>query len=337
MERLTKFFREDAGAIIGAYFDGEKIFISRLTKKFETVEIEADGAEISQVAQKISELCAARGWQKNSVGFCLQDADAVTFQTEINNLPEKEIPQMVRSWAVAQAGAEAKFSFTKVGEEIWMEALPKTRAEEISAEFNQFGINLRGLSVMPSGSLEKIHPYERTEFITEIILNKTSPNLLTGGTVWNWRKIFCAAAAIFLIVLLIGSLKLLLEYKAAFDELAAQKIIIGGLQEELALKNSSDEIISELKRLNGFAAQIDSPEILNLLIKIGKVADKSVRLIKISAGNNFLELEGKAATTDALKNYLARVKNSVINSARLETSAEGDDGKISFVIRAALK
>ena len=337
MERLKKFFREDADEIISAYFDGEKIFISRLTKKFETVEIEADSAEIAELAEKILKICAEKGWKTNSVGFCLRNEDAVTFHTEINNLPEKEIPAMVKSWAVAQAGAEAKFSFIKIGEELWMETVPKSRLEEILATFGKFGLNLRGLSVMPDDILKKIHPYERTEFITEVIRNKSSPNLLSGGSVWNWKKIFYAAAGILLIGLIICNVKLFFEYKKTSDELESEKIIINGLSEEISLKKSSDEVTSELKRLNELAAQIETPETLNLLIKIGKISDKTVRLTKIRAENDFLELEGKAKTIDALKRYLERVKSSVINSARLESSTEDDDRKISFVIRAALK
>ena len=337
MEWLKKFFREDAKEIISAYFDGEKIFISRLTKKFETAEIEADGAEIAELAEKISKICAEKGWRKISVGFCLQSTDAVTFQTEINNLPEKEIPAMVKSWAIAQAGTEAKFSFKKIGGELWMETVPKSRFEEILAAFEKFGLNLRGLSVMPGDLSEKIHPYERTEFITEVICNKSSPNLLSSGSVWNWKKIYYAASGILLIGLIICNVKLFFDYKTTSDELKAEKIIINGLSKEISLKKSSDEVTSELKRLNELAAQIETPETLNLLIKIGKIADKTVYLNKIRAENDFLDLEGKAKTAEALKRYLERVKSSVINSARLESSTEDEDGKISFVIRAALK
>ena len=141
------------GEIIGAYFDGEKIFIARLTKKFETVEVEAYGLEIEQLAEKISIVCKEKSWRTSEVGFCLRNEDAVTFQTEISNVPEKEIPALVKSWAVAQAGADAIFSFAKVGEELWMETMPKSKADEIFSAFKKFGINLRGLSVMPADML----------------------------------------------------------------------------------------------------------------------------------------------------------------------------------------
>ena len=83
------------------------------------------------------------------------------------------------------------------------------------------------------------------------------------------------------------------------------------------------------------AAQIDVKQNFNLLINLGKIAGGDVSLTKIRVEENFLELEGVAQNSDAVKNYLSRVKNSVINSARLESSAEHEDGEIVFVIRAA--
>lgn len=48
-----------------------------------------------------------------------------------------------------------------------------------------------------------------------------------------------------------------------------------------------------------------------------------------------MELEGIATKPDAVKNYLARVKEFVIKSTRLESSFENDDGEIIFTMRAA--
>ena len=337
MEQLKKFLREDMGEIIGAYFDGEKIFIARLTKKFETVEVEAYGLEIEQLAEKISDVCKEKGWQTSAVGFCLREEDAVTFQTEISNVPEKEIPALVKSWAVAQAGADAIFSFTKVGEELWMETLPKSKADEIFSAFKKFGLNLRGLSVMPADMLTKLHPYDRTEFITEIVRNKSSPNLLTtrGGS-WNWLKISQVAAAVFAIGLIIGSTKLFLDYREAADKLDAAKLAVENLSEELALKKNLDENISALRRINELAAQVEKTENFNRLLNLGRVADKNIRLTKIRVEENSLELEGSADDSAAIKNYLGKVKGNVASSARLESSTERDD-EIFFVIRASLK
>ncbi len=337
IEWLKKFFRQNLSEIIGAYFDGEKIFVVRLTKKFETVEIDADGSEPELLAEKISLVCTQKGWKTSSVGFCLQAEDAVTFQTEVGNIPEKEIPALVKSWAVAQAGAEAAFSFTKVGEELWMETLPRAKVEDFRSAFKKFNMNLRGLSVMPVDMLAKVHPYDRTEFITEIIRNKQAPNLLSArGGVWNWQKISLALAAIFFIGLLIGSVKLLLDYHEASDKLDAAKTSIEELHADIILKETIDADIAELHRLNNLAAQIDIKNHFNLLINIGKISGGDVRLTKISIEENILELESATDNPDAVKNYLSRVKSFVAQSARLESSKENDDGDIIFLIRAAL-
>ena len=331
-----KFFREEAGETVGAYFDGEKIFIARLTEKFETTEVDAYGATVEQLAEKISIVCRQKGWRTSAVGFCLQDSDAVTYQTEVGNLPEKEIPAMVKTWAQVQAGKDAAFSFAKVGAELWMETLPQARPEEIRAAFKKFGLNLRGLSVMPAALLTKVTPFDRTEFITEVVRNKTAPNFLTAGSGWRWQKISQAAAAIFLIALTVATLKIFWEYGAASDELNAAKFAVDELREDVALKKALDDDIDELHRLNKIAAQVDNPPTFNILLNLGRIADKSIRLTKIRADKNSLELEGLAKTPDAVKNYLARVKNSVAQGARLDSSAERDDGYIAFVIRAAL-
>lgn len=336
--RLKKFFREDMGAVVSAYFDGEKIFIARLTKKFETAEVEADGAEIEQLAAKISQVCKEKGWETSRVGFCLREGDAVTFQTEISNVPEKEIPALVKSWAIAQAGTKSIFSFTKVGEELWMETLPKATAQEYSSAFKKFGLNLRGLSAMPADMLTKLHPYDRTEFITEVILNKTAPNLLElRGGVWNWLKISKAVAAIFLIGLIIGSAKLFLDYDAAEDKLNAAKISVENLSEDIALKKMIDENVDELHRINQLAAQVDDNKSFNLLLNLGKNSSREVRLTKIRVDKDLLELEGVTGDSAALKSYLGLVRNFVASNARLDSSTENDDGDIVFVIRASLK
>ena len=340
---VKQFFVEDMGEVIGAYFDGEKIFIARLTKKFETVEVEAYGLEIERLAEKISVVCKEKDWKTSAVGFCLREEDAVTFQTEISNVPEKEIPALVKSWAVAQAGADAIFSFTKIGEELWMETLPKSKADEIFSAFKKFGLNLRGLSIMPADMLTKLHPYDRTEFITEIVRNKSSPNLLTKrgllttrGVSFDWLKISYVAAAIFIIGLIGSSTKLFLDYSEATDNLDAAKVSVENLSEELALKKNLDENISALHRINELAAQVEPNENFNRLLNLGRVADKNIRLTKIRVEENSLELEGSADDSAAIKNYLGKVKGGVANTARLDSSTERDD-EIFFAIRAVLE
>ena len=334
--RLKKFFREDSDEIIGAYFDGEKIFVVRPAENFEAAEIFADGAEPEKFAEKISLVCSQKNWKASAVGFCLREDDAVTYQSEVSNLPEKEIPAFVKSWAIAQTGKDAAFSFARVGEELWMETLPRTKLEEFCAAFKKFNLNLRALSVMPPALLTKGTSLDKTKFITEVVREKKSPNFLSGG-VWNWKKISLAAAAIFFIGQIIFSAKIFFDWRAAQNELDAAKISVEELSAELALKKNLDADIDELHKINELAAQIELETNFNLLINLGQIAGDDVRLTKIRAEKNFLELEGLAEKPDAVKNYLARVKSSVVQSARLENSSERDDGEIVFAIRADFK
>ena len=332
-----KFFREESGEIIGAYFDGEKIFVMRLTEKFETIELDADSYEIERLAEKIFLTCHQRGWTTSAVGFCLQDSDAVIYQTEAGNVPEKELPAMVKSWALAQAGKDAAYSFAKIGADLWMETLPHARLAEICAAFKKFGLTLRGLSVMPADTSAEVAPFDRTKFIAEVIRHKTAPNFLAVGDVWRWQRISQAAAAIFLIALTIVTAKTFWDYDTASDERDAAKLAVNELREDVALKKSLDDAVAELHRLNkSAAAQVTAPTKFNLLLNLGKIADKSIRLTKIRSDENSLELNGLANNPDAVKSYLARVKGSVAATARLESSTERDDGDIAFVIRAAL-
>ena len=337
IERLKKFFREDVSEIVGAYFDGEKIFIVRLTESFETAEVDADDADIESLAEKISRVCTRRGWKTSLVGFCLREGDAVINQTEIKNLPAKEIPAFVKSWAMAQSGKDAAFSFSQVGEELWMETLPRAKVEEYSAAFKKFNLNLRGLSVMPADMLTEIAPFDGAKFISNVLRERKAPNLLSArGSEWSWKKLSLATAAIFFIVMFVGSMKLLFDYHEASANLDAAKNSLEDLREEVALKENLDADIDELHRLNKLAAQIEVKQNFNLLIKLGKIAGDDVRLTKIRAEENFLELEGIADEPDAVKSYLSRVKNSVAPSAQLENSTENDYGEIVFLIRAKL-
>jgi len=337
IETLKKFFREDTSEIIGAYFDGEKIFIARLTENFETTEIDAPDTTIEELAEKISLTCRQKGWKASSVGFCLREGDAVTFQTEIDNIPEKEIPALVKSWALAQVGENAVYSFAKVGKEFWMEAMPRVRVEEVYTAFKKFGMNLRGLSVMPADMLTKIQPFDRAKFISEVVRNKKAPNLLVAqNSVWHWKKISVATATIFFIVLLSGSAKLFADYNDASTRLDAAKASLDVMRDDLALKETLDADIKELHSLNELAAQIKTNKNFNHLINLGKLAGGGVHLTKIRVEENFLELEGVTKTPAAIRNYLASVKASIIQSARLESSSERDDGEIAFVIRATL-
>lgn len=338
LARVTKFFRADVGEVIGAYFDGEKIFVGRLTENFETIALDADSSDIERLAEKISLACRQRGWKISAVGFCLQDGDAVTYQSPVDNIPAKEIPAFVKSWAVMQSGTNAAFAFDSLGEEIWMETFPRTSTDEICAAFEKFGLNLLALSVMPADLLTKIDPLNRTKFIAEVVRQRKSPNLLSArGSAWNLKKFSQAVAAIFLAAMLVGSIKLLVEYHTASAELDAAKISIDERRDDLALKETLDADVAELHRLNELiATQNVTPKKFNLLLNLGRAAGGGVHLTKIRAEENFLHLEGISATPDAVKSYLSRVKSLVVQNARLESSTANDDGDIAFTIRATL-
>ena len=38
-------------------------------------EIDADGSDAEQLAEKVSLICTQKGWQTSAVGFCLRDDD----------------------------------------------------------------------------------------------------------------------------------------------------------------------------------------------------------------------------------------------------------------------
>lgn len=332
------FFREDTGEFVGAYFDGEKIFLTRLTETFETAEISANGYEFEKIAEKISEACRQRGWNTQAVGFCLREDDAVTFQTEVTNVPEKDFPEFVKTWSWAQSGNGALNSFAKVGVELWMETLPKATADEICAAFQSCGLNLLALSIMPPDLLTKKNSLDKAKFICEIAAKKTLPNFLRPReNSWNVQKLSAVPIAILLIIELIFSAKFFSDWRAASNELDAEKISLNELHDDLSLKKFIDDDANELRRLYNLTANVNAPQIFNLLINLGKTFGGDVRLTKISVDENSAQLDGLAKSAEAVKSCLARVKNYVAQSARPENSSVRDDGEIAFTIRADLK
>ncbi|MBR2519023.1 MAG: hypothetical protein IKE46_04460 [Selenomonadaceae bacterium] len=335
---VKNFFREDTGEVVGAYFDGEKIFLARLTETFETVEISADGDEFEHLAEKISEACRQRGWKTQAVGFCLRDRNAVTFQTEVANVPEKDFPALVESWSRAQSGDGALNSFAKVGGELWMETLPKAAADEICAAFQKFGLNLLALSLMPPALLTKKNPLDKARFIAEVADKKTLPNFLRPrGNSWNVQKLSATVAVIFFIAALIFSAEIFSDWRAASNELDAEKISVNEMRDDLSVKKFIDDDTNELRRLHGLIANVNATKTFNLLVNLGKTSGGDMRLTKIHVDENSVRVEGLATKSELVKNYLARMKNSVVQSARLENSSARDDGEIVFVIRGDLK
>ena len=332
------FFREDTGDVVGAYFDGETIFLARLTDIFDTTEIAADGEAFAHIAEKISVVCRERGWKTSTVGFCLRERDAVTLQTDVTNVPEKDFPALVESWSRAQTGIDAASSFTKTDGGLWMETLPRSRVDEICAAFQKFGLNLTALSVMPTNLLTKKNPLDRARFIASVAANKTSPNFLRRrGTSFNAKKISAALAIIFMVWTFVRAAGIFADWYAAANELDAANLALNELRDDINLKKFFDEDIDALRRLNNLTVAVAATKTFGLLINFGKVASGDVHLTALRVGENSAEVNGLATNADAVKICLARVKSSVTQRARLENSSAGDDGEITFAIRADLK
>lgn len=331
------FFREDTGCVVGAYFDGETVFLVRLTDTFNTAEISADDTDFAHIAEKISVVCRGRGWQTQTVGFCLRESDAVTYQSEMPNVPEKDFPALVKTWSQAQAGTDATNSFAKVNGGLWMETLPRATTDEICAAFRKFNLNLVALSVMPSDLLTKRTPLDRAYFIANVAEKKTSPNLLRRqDNSLNMRKISAVFAVTFLVAALVTASMTFADWFAATNELEAANVALNELRDDISLKKFFDEDIDALRRLNNLTVD-NKTTTFSLLINFGKVASGDVHLTNLRVDENFAEVNGLAKNSEAVKSCLARVKSSVTPRARLENSSTRDDGEITFAIRADLQ
>ena len=335
---LTKnFFREDTSEFVGAYFDGETIFLVRQTETFEVCEVAADGDDFERLAEKISAACRLRDWKTSAIGFCLRERDVVIFQTEISNVPEKDFPALVESWSRAQSGKDAASSFVTVGGELWMETVPNSVVNEICAAFRKFGLNLCALSVMPPELLTKNTPLDKAKFICKIAAEKTSPNLLrTRSTSLDVKKISALVAAIFLIAALVQAAEIFSDWYKVSTELDAAQLSVNELRDDLKLKNFMDEDINELRRLNTLTTTLDPTKTFNLLVNLGKVFGGDVHLTNIAVDENSARLSGSGTSTDTVKSCLSRMKNFVAQTARAENSSATEDGEIDFAIRVDL-
>ncbi len=328
---LIDFFREDFSNVLGIYFDGDKIFLAHLAEKIETAEIEFAEQSPAQLAEKVAEICAERGWKNFKIGVALRDGVATTFQTEFSSVPEKEIAEAVKIWAIAHVGKEARYTSIKFDDEIWMEALNESIVEEYVAAFKKFSLNLCALTEIPQPPAE---PLERAKLVAQIVRENTAPNFLAKQiSAWSFKKIALTTVATASIVLAGFSAELAYEYFAAESALQAARANLDAQNNLQILKENFDAISAEMKKLNELsAAQNSNAKKFNALIQIGRLADGKVYLDKIRASGESLELEGVADTPDAVKNYLSRLKKSM-SKVKLENSA-ANDGQINFLIRA---
>ena len=341
-ERIKNFFREDFSEITGIYYDDEKIFLARRTKKFETAEVNFEVdlndkiSPIEQLAEKIFMVLNQRGWQNSKVGLCLRKGDAIDFLTYFDNVPPEEIDAAVKTWAISQAGKNAPYTFTEIEDEIWAETLTKTVVEEYISAWKKNSINLCALTVMPDFSEEEsTEGLDRAVFVAKVVAEKKSPNLLAGKIAdWNVKKISLTAATIFILLFCGIGGKFFYDYRAAKNELETAKKILSEESETLVLKKSLDADVAEMKEINSLlVGQKENFSKLNVLIRLGKISGGAVRLKKINATESFVQLEGVAENSGALEKYLSRLKNSVSANVKLENTSSTDGGEINFAVR----
>ena len=341
------FFKADFSEIIGAYFDGGKIYLSRrINDNVENIDVnfsislEDDVSEIEQIAEKISMLCSQRGWKTSKTGFCLREGAVTTFQTQFSGIPSNEIEGAVKTWAEAQVGNNSLYASIQYDEEIWMEAILKSTAEEYVTAWRKNSMTLCALTVMPTeldSPVELIKPSTFAEFVADVVATKKAPNLLKGHlSAWNFKKISATIAALFFCAFLLTFVKISYEYHTAAAQVDAVQTILNQHAEEFEMKKIADENVAEMKKINSLcAAQINSMPQFNALIKLGMIADGKTRLTKIRTSNDSVELEGVAENTDDIKNYVNRLK--IITPHVKQGNFSSADGIINFKIYLTLK
>lgn len=339
---ILNFFREDSGEILGIYYDEEKIFLARLTNQLELAEIDFEidsgntNPALFQLAEKIKLFGNQRGWQISKVGIVLREGAAVTLQNDFKNIPANEVLNAVKIWAVAHAKSNARYTFIKIGNEIWMEALNADIAEEYIAAFEKNSMQLCALTEIPSGLTDNdrpLTPFNRAVFAADIVKNNKLPNLLNVKvSAWNVKKISLTAAAIFFIALSGFSVNLASNY---FPTVKRAKILqerFNSQDDTITLKNTLNANTGKIKRLSELiSAQDINLKKFNALVKIGRIADGKIFLEKIKTSGETLELEGVAESQEVVKFYLNRLKVSVSPKVKLKNSAE-IDGQIFFSI-----
>lgn len=344
---IFNFLREDFREVVGAYHDGEKIYLSRrIGDKVENIDANFsvdDDAEISgieQLAEKISFMCAQNGWGTSKMGLCLREGLAVTFQTQFGTVAPQEIDDAVKIWAMAQVGNSALYDSIKSEGEVWMEAIDRKAAEEYIKSWRENDMTLCVLTIMPEEITMRLNltkPITHAEFVADVVATKKTPNLIAEYlTAWNYRKISLAIVAGFLIVLLGVFAQIFYEYQVATAQLDEVQNFVEEHAAELDTKKIIEKNISEMRRLNeNCAAQSNSLPTFNALVKLGEIADGKTRLTKIKASANLIELEGIADDTDEIKNYVNHLK-AITPHVKLGNFSSDDEGT-KFTVHLTLK
>lgn len=339
---VVNFFREDLSEVLGVYYDGDKIFLARLTDKIETAEINFEidlnnkTSATEQLAEKIKITCNKNCWKTSRIGLTLRDGTAATFQTDFKNIPANEIENAVKIWATAHVGREARYTSIKVGAEIWMEALPASIVEEYISAFGKNSMTLCAITEFPqilSDNERPPTPFNRAIFAADITKNKKSPNIITTKiSTWNIKKISLASAAIFFIGIIIFSTKLSYDYFSAATRAETAQNRFNSKNDTEILMQEMDAATAKIKRLEGLISnQNINSQKFNALVKIGKISDGRIILSQIKTTGETLEIEGVAESPDAVKLYLNRLKNFISPKVKLKNSTE-DDGQIIFSI-----
>lgn len=339
------FLREDFSEVVGAYYDGEKIYLSRhFNNDVETADInfsvEDDVSEIEQIAEKISVVCSKRGWKTSKMGYCLREGGAITFQTPLGTIPAKEIDDAIKTWANAQVGDDAVYDSIKLADEIWMEAVAKSTADDYIKAWQKNSMTLCALTVLPENFDTQINltkPITYADYVADVVAIKKTPNLIANQlSAWSYRKISAAIVGIFFCALLGIFAQTSYEYQNACAQVEQHKNFIDEHADELDFKKSIDENISEMRQLNSASAtQNNSFPMFNALVKLGKIADGKTHLTKIKTSTNSIELEGVADNPDDIKNYVNRLK-TITPNVKLGNFSSGDTN-MTFTIYLTLK
>lgn len=330
MISIKKFLQEDYSKVVGIYFDGNKIFLSR--KNDETIENNFEinlNEKISfaeQLAEKVLFLCNKQGWNTSKVALCLREEDSTTLQIDLDNIPKNKLDDAVKSWAIAQAGEKALYTFTEINGEFWTETISKKSADNFISAFKKFSMNL---CVMTS----LIKNQNKSAEIIKIAEEKKSPNLLKNQFAnWNFKKIFSLAIGIFLFATSIIFGKLYYDWNVAANELEIARKKLAAMSDLIEQKEIFDANVAESKKINQLLASQLDKNILNDLIKIGQIADKKISLTKINYSTKDAEVEGITESSTDVKNYLGKFKNYISRNAKLEKISTEND-KVIFKIR----
>lgn len=341
------FFKEDFSEVVGVYFDGEKIYLSRrINDDVENIDVNfsvtpEDGvSEIEQVAEKISMICEQRGWKTSKTGFCLREGTVPIFQTRFSDIPSNEIEGAVKTWAESQVGKNSLYASIKLDEEIWMEAILKSTAEEYVKAWRQNSMTMCALTVMPveiDTPIDLIKPSTFAEFVAEVVATKKTPNLLKEQlSALNYKNISATIAILFFCAFLLMFIKISHEYYAATAQVEEMQTSLNQHAEEIEMKKIADENIAEIKAINSLsAAQINSLPQFNALVKLGMITDDKTYLTKLKISAESVELEGVAENPADIKNYVNNLKKITPHVNQGNFSSK--DGVTNFTISLTLK